>query len=261
MNSKLKIVTCSKDGRTYPEEVFFSAPYKLTNCFPDTSGGIEYILMNSSPGIMANDKSHIDIYLEDNSRLILSSQSYEKILKMEGECASRRTLITVNHNAHLKFFPLPVIPFADSAFESHTTINLADQTAKLIYADFISSGRYHNQERFKYKTFISKLNVFLGDKLIYRDNSRFIPEIFSLSDMGMYENFNCLANLLIYGFNLSQRKLSLVNDLIGADTKIESALTELPYTGTLLRALAYESNDLHKFVNKAINIIESDLTD
>jgi len=259
MDSKLKIVTCSKNNLTYPEEIYFSSPYKLTNYFRLPSGGIEYILMSSSPGIMSGDNYQMDIMLQDNSHLVISSQSYEKILKMDKGSASRQTTITLNHNSYLKYLPFPVIPFASSAFNSHTTINLADYTAKLIYADFISSGRHHNMEQFKYSYFISELDVLLENKLVYRENNRFIPKKFDLSSIGIFESFNCFANLLIYGFEFSQEKLSLINEMIGNNTKIEAAITRLPYdSGMLLKGMAHESDILYKFVNQIITVIEKD---
>lgn len=259
MDSRLKIVTCSRDGCTYPEEVYFSSPYKLTNYFRLPSGGIEYILMSSSPGIMSNDNYCMNVSLQENSHLVISSQSYEKILKMDEGCASRETTITLSPNSYLKYLPLPVIPFASSAFKAHTTINLADRTAKLIYADFISSGRHHNMEQFKYTYFMSKLDVLLANKLVYRENNRFIPERFDLSSLGMFESFNCFANLLIYGFELSQEKLSLLNEMIESNTEIEAAITQLPYnSGMLLKGMAYESDTLCKLVIQIITVIEKD---
>lgn len=259
MDSKLKITTCFRDNLTYPEEIYFSSPYKLTNYFRLPSGAIEYILMSSSPGIMSGDNYQMDINVQDNSHLVISSQSYEKILKMDEGCATRKTSIILSPNSYLKYLPFPVIPFASSAFKAHTVINLADCTAKLIYADFISSGRHHNMEQFKYTYFISELDVFLENKLVYRENNRFIPKKFDLSSFGMFENFNCFANLLIYGFEFSQEKLSLINEMIGNNAKIEAAITRLPYDGgMLLKGMAHESDILYKFVNQIITVIEKD---
>lgn len=257
MDSKLKIVTCVKDNLTYPEEVYFKAPYKLTNYFRLPSGGIEYILMSSSPGIMSGDNYCIDITLQKDSHLVISSQSYEKILKMDEGSANRKTTINLYPNSYLKYLPLPVIPFASSAFKANTTINISSRTAKLIYADFISNGRHHNMEQFKYKYFISELDLILENKLVYRENNRFIPEKFDLFSLGMFENFNCFANLVIYGFELSQEKLSLINEMIGKNTGIEAAITQLPYnSGMLFKGMAYESDPLYKLVIQIITVIE-----
>ncbi|HBM16679.1 MAG TPA: hypothetical protein DD381_10115 [Lentisphaeria bacterium] len=254
VDAKLKVAVESKDGLTIPSEIFCSQPYKLTNFFRLPSGGIEYILMNSSAGIMAGDKYQIDIDIKKGSILSLLSQSYEKIHKMDEGCASRNTTIKIGDSASLKYFPLPIIPFAGSAFKNSTDIRLANANSKLIYADFISSGRYHNNERFNYKYFISKTNVFMGDKLIYRENSSFQPEQANLYKLGLFENYDCLANVLLYGFDSARDK---VRDYLSMAhiTGIEAAITEMPYCGTLIRGLGNESSRIQKFINQAINTI------
>ena len=131
------------------------------------------MIMCASPGIMEGDSQWIRIETERGARLAVTSQSYEKIHKMNNGCACRNTIIRIAGNSALRYRPLPVIPFGGSAFESRTAIELEDESSELIYEELLSCGRAACGERFAYRFFHSLSEVSCKGKLIYRENNRF----------------------------------------------------------------------------------------
>ena len=53
--SRLLIRVCEKDGVTVSQDVFFTAPFKLMRPFPIEKGGLRYMQMAASAGIMEGD--------------------------------------------------------------------------------------------------------------------------------------------------------------------------------------------------------------
>ena len=90
---------------------------------------------------------------------------------MDEGSAARTIEVQVDKNATLYYYPQPVIPFAQSAFDSKMTIHLEDATSRLFLLEIISCGRNAHDERFQYRRFSSKVLLYRGDKLIYRDNT------------------------------------------------------------------------------------------
>ncbi len=254
-NARLHIVTEAKNGQTVPKHAFFSAPYKLTNYFRLSNGGIEYILMSASAGIMARDNYLLEIDIGDKSHLVLSSQSFEKIHKMEEGAAKRETRIKIGQHAYFKYTPLPAIPFAGSNFSNITTIHLQDTTSKLIYLEILSCGRYLRDERFKYKFYKSLVDIYHMDKLVFRDNSIFEPELTNMEHFGMFEGYTHMANLIIFGFRISENLISGIAELF-AIYKVDGGVTELLNGGYLVRALANESEALMKSFQEIIITLE-----
>lgn len=254
-NCKLHIVTEVKNGQTIPKHTFFSAPYKLVNYFRLSNGGIEYILMNASAGIMARDNYLLELEVGDESQLVLSGQSFEKIHKMENYGAKREIRIKIGKQAYLKYIPLPSIPFAGSSFSGITTIYLQDTTSKLSYLEILSCGRYRRNERFKFKLYKSLLDIYQMGKLVFRDNSIFEPALTAVKGMGMFEGYTHIANLLIFGFDISEHLVATVAELFAA-YKIDGGLSALLGGGYLIRALANESECLIKCFQEIIIILE-----
>lgn len=239
-NAELKITTKFNGHQTVPVELFYSAPYKLTNYFPTVHNGIEYIVMNASAGVMAGDHYNVNITVGENSHLSLISQSFEKIHKMDAGEAVRKISINVEKNAYLKYIPLPTIPFANSAFRSTTKIYLENATSKLIFADILSSGRHVCDEQFSYRYYHNCIDIFLDNKLLFRDNAIFNPSDHLLNAYGMFENYNYLTNLIIYGFTLSETTIEKIISIFDS-IEIEAGITELLGGGYLIRTLGNSS--------------------
>lgn len=241
--AELRISTICVSGKTRPEQVFYSAPFKLMNFFETPSGGIEYMVMNASAGIMANDRYEISIEVGKGGQLTLLPQSYEKIHKMDDGEAIRNTKIVVEKNAFFKYISLPMIPFAGSAFRAATTIILADESSQLLYGEILASGRHLRNEKFAYQHYGSCIDIFLKEKLVSRDYSVFTPGTMAMEGYGLFENYTYLANLFIYGFLLSEEKIEKIIQYC-EDLKSEVGITPLLGGGYLVRLLDDRAEEL-----------------
>lgn len=195
--SQLSLRAGACDGRTILEDVYFTAPYKIMKPFALEDGGIQVMPLCASAGIMKGDCQKFDYYVGEGANLEVLSQSFEKIHKMDGGCATREIKIQVEANAVLSYYPQPVIPFAESAFDSDMEIHLADLTSKLFLLDVVSCGRSAAGERFAYRRFSSKVRIYRGETLIYRDNARYEPVKMPMEGIGMYEGYSHMANIFL----------------------------------------------------------------
>lgn len=253
-SAKLELNVVNKDGNTFPQHIFFNAPYKLSNFFRLSDGGIEYMLMSASAGVMANDNYAIAINLAENSKLVLTSQSSEKIHKMAvGYSATRSTTINLAASSYLQYAPLPTIPFADSDFQSTTIINMAE-TAQIVYLDIIAAGRVARNEQFAFRRYHSRLDINYNGKLIFRDNCLLEPSM-QLTGFGMFENYSHFANLVIIGLNLSNETLYKIKELLQNDT--DGAISQIAH-GYLVRIFANTSEELLAINKHIIQIFQSD---
>ena len=63
--------------------------------------------------------------------------------------------------------------------------------------DILSCGRAVSGERFAYRRFSSRVSIWRGGELIYRDNCRYEPELMAMEGLGMYEGFSHMANIFL----------------------------------------------------------------
>jgi urease accessory protein len=76
-------------------------------------------------------------------------------------------------------------------------IHLEDESSRLFLMDILSCGRAVSGERFAYRRFSSKVMIWRGAELIYRDNCRYEPERMTMEGLGMYEGFSHMANIFL----------------------------------------------------------------
>ena len=195
--SRISACAALKDGKTILEDLSFTAPYKIMTPFEKENGGIQIMPLCASAGIMAGDSQEFSYHVKEGADLEILSQSFEKIHKMDEGSASRTIEVQVDKNAALYYYPQPVIPFAQSAFDSKMTIHLEDETSKLFLLEIISCGRNAHEERFQYRRFSSKVLLYRGEKLIYRDNTRYEPDKMPMEGIGLYEGYAHMANLFL----------------------------------------------------------------
>lgn len=198
--SHLAVQAECRDGRTVLSDVSFTAPYKLMHPFPKKTGGVQIIPVCASAGIMRGDRQEFIYSVGEGAELEVQSQSFDKIHKMDDDgSASRYIKLTVAEHAALYYTPQPVIPFAQSAFDSVMEIHLANETSRFFLQDIISCGRTAHNERFAYRRFSSKVLIYRNDALIYRDNTRYEPKKMPMERIGMYEGYTHMANLFLSG--------------------------------------------------------------
>lgn len=248
-------MTC-ENGKTILKDVYFTSPLKIITPFNTDYGLTSVMLLSSSSGIMADDRYRISVDIGDGCRSEITSQSYEKIHKMEDGHAERVNEITVGSNAILNYMPQPTIPFKQSAFENVTNVHLKDETSKLIYHEILTSGRVHYGESFNYTYFKNVTDIFVGGKRIYRDNTYFDPEMFKMDGFGMYEGYTHLSNIVIVNFGDSKELCKSIRELLGEckeDISYGASITE--HGDVVVRIFGYQANLLEVLNAKIATLI------
>ncbi len=193
--SGAQLTAGKRGGETILSDVAFTAPYKIMQPFRQRDGGIKVMLLAASAGIMEGDRQSFKYHVLEGAKLEMLSQAYEKIHKMEQGCAKRETKASVAAGATFMFCPQPTIPFKDSAFENETYVDLQDETSAFIMSEILSCGRVAMGEEFAYRRYYSLTQVRRAGKLIYRDNTRYEPDLYPMDGLGMYEGYTHLLNM------------------------------------------------------------------
>lgn len=227
--STIKLCAAAKDGQTFMEDVSFSAPYKIMAPFVKENGGIRIMPLCASAGIMQGDRQEFFYHAKEGADLELLSQSFEKIHKMDSGSASRRIRLQIDQNAVVCYSPQPVIPFGGSAFDSDMEIHLADKSSRLFLLDILSCGRAAHGERFAYRRFSSRVCIYRGKKLIYRDNTRYEPDKMPMEGIGMYEGYTHMANLFLSVMqeDHADKIRTLLYELLEAESECTGGITRL----------------------------------
>ena len=175
---------------------------------------------------------------------------------MDEGSASRTISVQVDPHAVLYYYPQPVIPFAQSSFTSTMTIHLADETSRLFLLEIISCGRNAHEERFQYRRFASKVQIFRGQKLIYRDNTCYLPDQMPMEEIGMYEGYTHMANLFLSRTEYADTLLNEIREILDGDPEIDGGATTLSGGDLAVRIFGHRAQKLQQTAEKIKTVYE-----
>ena len=161
-----------------------------------------------------------------------------------------------DRHAVLYYYPQPVIPFAQSSFTSTMTIHLADETSRLFLLEIISCGRNAHEERFQYRRFASKVQIFRGQKLIYRDNTCYLPDQMPMEGIGMYEGYTHMANLFLSRTEYADTLLNEIREILDGDPEIDGGATTLSGGDLAVRIFGHRAQKLQQTAEKIKTVYE-----
>ena len=165
----------------------------------------------------------------------------------------------VDKNATLYYYPQPVIPFAQSSFDSRMTIHLEDETSCLFLLEIISCGRKAHNECFRYSRFSSKVLLYRNDKLIYRDNTCYEPDRMPMEGIGMYEGYTHVANIFLTKLRDTAANLQLqekIWQILDEASETEGGITRLTTGDMALRIFGQCAQKLQQTAEKIKKLYE-----
>lgn len=218
MNLNAKVL----NGKTYLEDSYFTAPFKIAKpFFEGTDGVMNIMIMSASAGVMEGDTYKIDVELGRDSRVRLESQSYQKVHRMKDGHAAQHNSFKLENGAFLDYAPRPTIPFAGSGFCTSTECRMAEGSA-FIYSEILSGGRVKSGETFEFREYRSGIRIYYGRELIFLENQFLCPQEQNLEGIGFFEGCTHQASL---GFFYDHINDELIDKLYG----IPEAMEDVPF--------------------------------
>lgn len=246
MNCKLTILAGYKNGKSYLKDSFFTRPFRVADSgLYEEDDGLYLMLMNSSPGILDTDEYELSIDLEENCRLQVESQSYQRLFHMKTG-ARQKMSVQLGRNCTFSYVPHPVVPHENSNFKNHTLIKMEDD-CDLILSEIITCGRKLCGEVFRFSRFQNLTEVFHRGRLILKDNIVLEPEVNLLNTIIQLESYTHQATFI---FISTKKKttypfIQCVHDKLSLEKGVIFGISEMAENGFVLRVLGNGGEQLY----------------
>lgn len=189
-------------------------------------------------GLVAGDQTQLHVTVSSGARCFLGTQSSTKVYRNPAALPCEHvTHATVAEDALLVFAPEPVQAFADSHYTQRQEFHLAP-SGGLVMLDWFSSGRAARGERWAFKHFESRNDLFIGGERALVD-----PILLNSAELAeRMGRFNCLATLLLVGPPLKAACETLLQQIAARPVEKRAALSvsASPVRGGVLLRVAGE---------------------
>ena len=255
MNSYVHIVAGHKHQKTYLKNSYCDHPFKLANVTEDKSGDLLRLMITStSPGVLDNDHYHIKINVQEDAKMYLTTQGYQRLFTMNNQ-ASQNMNVEVGNNSSFHFLPHPNVPHKASSFSSVSNIRLC-KNHHLIWSEIITCGRKLSGEEFIFKRFHSVTNIYLYNKLVVKENVLLEPFKNNMHTIGQLEGYTHQSTLLFIDDKFDMVKLlGSCKSLLSPFEDIAYGISRLPVNGLIFRVLSNKAEKLFKINNSLALLI------
>jgi len=189
-----------------------SNPLKLL--LPRSRGPSVWAFLSSfGGGFVAGDQTSLDLRLGPESRCFLTTQAATKIYRNPRlRPCSHRLSASLEEGSLLVLAPEPIQAFADSTYSQHQEFHL-HPAAGLVLVDWLCSGRAARGERWTFKCWQSRNEIFLGGERILLDSLLLDAAQGPLRSAHRMGRFNCLALVVVLGEALAPQAAQILADV------------------------------------------------
>lgn len=246
MIGELHIQTAFRNGKTILKTSYCTQPFKLADTTEDKNDPVlRLMLMSSSPGILDNDDYKIQIEIDKGCSVNLETQSYQRLFQMKGG-AKQNLEVRMQDSSSFIFLPHPSVPHESSYFSAKNTFYLS-HNCFLIWGEILTCGRKLNGEVFRFSRYHSQTEIYLGEKLIMKENLLVAPALMDCTVVGQLEGYTHQASFTCIGPDfLGNSFVENIHELLSREKDICFGVSDLSVNGIVVRILGYHAEQLHR---------------
>lgn len=213
----------------------------------DESGVPCYFMLSLGGGFVAGDEYENKITLDEGAKVILTTQSPNKIFKSPKQIpAKQNTTIYLGKGSQLEYISDSLIAYEDARYVQETEIHM-EEDSSLIYIDGITSGWAPTGEKFKYDEVKLRTKVYQGEQTILLDYLKLTPKTSKMEALGMLEDYTQFGTMMVIDSRITEEMIKELRSLIDTlDKPVQYGLSKPYCKGFVLRVLAHLTQDIEK---------------
>lgn len=238
------------------KQEYYKQPFKLANITEDKKDDtLRLMITSSSPGVVDNDNYLIEIEVEENASLHLSTQGYQRLFTMRNK-ASQCMNVQVNENGSFYFLPHPNVPHALSNFSAINNIYLC-RNHNFVWSEIITCGRKLSGEEFQFTKYHNVTNIYINKKLVVRENVLLEPLKKDPASIGQLEGYTHQATLIFLNNHFDMKEIMKQGEeLLSEAEDIIFGISSLPVNGLIFRQVGYKAEQLFHNNNKLAELVD-----
>lgn len=254
-HGSLDLVYVDRAGETQVQKAFSQSPLKIQRPFyPEGKKICHSVILHTAGGIVGGDLLSQNIYLQNNTNVLITTTAASKIYRSQGQTARQTINIKIDTGACLEFLPQETIIFDGAIYRQDLRIELGSEAIWLGW-EINRFGRSHRGEKFYSGEWRSHTEVWQAGKPLWLDRA------WLLGDRELFHSSNALAGkpiigtLSLLGKPFSQETIDRVRCLWREEnSQADVGVTEL-ISGLLCRYRGDSTTEVKKWFTKVWHLL------
>ncbi|WP_066250635.1 urease accessory protein UreD [Neobacillus drentensis] len=257
---ELRLAVENRKGKTVAKNVFFQGALKVMRpIYHNDSGQVCYYILNPGGGYLDGDRYRIQIALEKQARLTLTTQSATKVYRTPHTHAYQETEIFLKNGSFLEYTPDPLIAYRQARYKQKNVIHM-EKGATFLYSDIITPGWSPDGQRFSYDRLQLMNEIYMDNELVAYDHIKISPADYNMETIGFMEGFSHLGSMLVIGEQTTPELLDRLYHVIQSDTN-KVGLSQLSVKGFTVRVLANSTQEIERIFKNVHHMISHEWFD
>ncbi|MFC7393998.1 urease accessory protein UreD [Scopulibacillus cellulosilyticus] len=255
----LRLEAENRLGKTVAKDIFFQGAFKVQRPhYYDGSGQACYYILNPGGGYLNGDRYKMEFLLNEQSELLLTTQSATKVYKTPTQPVYQETEISLKAGSYLEYIPDPLIAYRHARYKQKNIIRM-EKGSTFLYTDILTPGWSPDGELFAYDMLQLKNEIYMDDRLVVYDHIKLNPLEQIIYEIGFMEGFTHLGSMIVIGEQVNAEFLDRLYESLEVNTSQYSVgLSLLPVPGFTLRVLAASTQQIESIFARCHQMIRQE---
>ncbi|WP_026556236.1 urease accessory protein UreD [Arthrobacter sp. 35W] len=224
----------------------------------DDGDQVCYVVVNPGGAYLGGDRYGIDVDVQPEARLLLTTQSATKIYRTPGSRARQDMRLKLAPGSAVEFMPDQLIAYEGASYLQHTVVEM-DSTASLVMAEVVTPGWSPDGRLFRYDTVRLRTDIWVDGRLVVLDNLQITPGSGSPVDgMAFMEHYTHLGSLLVIDARVDAALVEELHALLAPmDPAGQLGISLLEGPGLVVRALSTATEPLNALIGAAGDLLRA----
>jgi urease accessory protein len=223
----------------------FSLPLQALTPLTLADGASYLMLLNPTGGVLGGDHLITEIVQEAGTHVCLTTPSATRIYRTAGKPAILETVIHLNEESTLEYFPDHVIPHVGSALRQSLRVEMS-RGSRAIILDSMASGRVAHGEHWSFAEIDSRTEVFASGRPAYINRAKIVPAAKRPDGLGSMEEFDYMSCVCLFaeGFTRWPQVIAAINEELKCVPNVHGGASLVSRGGCVARFLARSASDM-----------------
>lgn len=249
----------NRGGRTVAKNVYFQGAFKVMRPVYLNNGSYPcYYLLNPGGGYLDGDTYSMNVSLEEEARLTLTTQSATKVYKTPTNEVYQESTFHLKKDSYLEYLPDALIAYKDARYYQHNTFHL-DKGATLLYSDILTPGWSPEGKQFTYDRLRLKNEIYMDGRLAAYDHVKLEPNDQNMKQLGFMEGYTHLGSLIVVGEKTTNELIDRLHETIQGETgNFSFGISKLAVPGFTIRIMANYTQVIEHIVSVCHHMISEE---
>jgi len=252
----LHIEVANKQSKSVISNSFFDGIFKITRPVYLSSDLPLLTLLHVGGGYVDGDSYKTEVVVHESACLALTTQASTKVYKSKGQGVTQEMDYILNDNSELYVKQDSLILYRGADFTQFTNVHMSSSST-FSYTDIITPGWSEDGAHFQYKKVVSKMRIFVDNRLEVFDHLRLLPEE-GVEKMMVLEGFTHLGTMFFIHQRVNENIVEKIRDVLNDFPNVRYGVSMLSVRGLSIRILAKNTTIIERLFATCENLLRKD---